>query len=156
MEAADANPRSQSEFRLSAVEVPKASDVLASELRERILTGELVEGTALPAERELVKQTQMSRATVREALRILEVQNLVRVRAGRAGGAFVQRPTTKSMANSVTMLIRGQRIKLADLMETREALEPFCAELAARKRTDDDLAVLDRANETLAEPDADL
>jgi GntR family transcriptional regulator, transcriptional repressor for pyruvate dehydrogenase complex len=138
------------------VDVPKASDVLAHQLRERILTGELPEGTALPAERELVKQTRMSRATVREALRILEVQNLVRVRAGRAGGAFVQRPTTQSMANSVTMLIRGQKIRLADLMETREALEPFCAELAARKRTDDDLAVLDRANETLADPGADL
>ena len=141
---------------LKPVAVPKASDVLAHQLRERILTGELPEGTALPAERELVKQTRMSRATVREALRILEVQNLVRVRAGRAGGAFVQRPTTQSMANSVTMLIRGQKIRLADLMETREALEPFCAELAARKRTDDDLAVLDRANEALANPDAYL
>jgi DNA-binding FadR family transcriptional regulator len=138
------------------VDVPKASDVLARELRERILSGELTEGTALPAERELVKQTQMSRATVREALRILEVQNLVRVRAGRAGGAFVQRPTTKSMANSVTLMIRGQKIKLADLMETREALEPFCAELAARNRTDDDLAVLDKANKDIADPDADL
>lgn len=141
---------------LTPVDVPKASDVLARELRERILSGELVEGTALPAERELVKQTQMSRATVREALRILEVQNLVRVRAGRAGGAFVQRPTTTSMANSVSMMIRGQRIKLADLMETREALEPFCAELAARNRTDDDLAVLDRANDDIANPGADL
>src|SRR6202020_1199423 len=106
---------------LKPVDVPKASDVLAREIRERILSGELVEGTALPAERELVKQTQMSRATVREALRILEVQNLIRVRAGRAGGAFVQRPSTKSMANSVSMMIRGQRIRLADLMETREA-----------------------------------
>jgi DNA-binding FadR family transcriptional regulator len=141
---------------LKPVEVPKASDVLARELRERILSGELVEGTALPAERELVKQTQMSRATVREALRILEVQNLVRVRAGRAGGAFVQRPTTNGMASSVSMLIRGQRIKLEDLMETREALEPFCAESAARKRTDDDLELLDRANEEIADPDADL
>lgn len=141
---------------LNPMSVPKASDVLARELRERILSGELVEGTALPAERELVKQTQMSRATVREALRILEVQNLVRVRAGRAGGAFVQRPTTKSMASSVSMLIRGQRIKLADLMETREALEPFCAELAARNRTDADLAVLDRANNDIATPDNDL
>src|ERR1700739_4940114 len=95
MEAADpANPRSQSELRLGPVEVPKASDVLAGELRERILTGELAEGEPLPAERELVKQAQMSRATVREALRILEVQNLVRVKTGRAGGAFVQRPTT--------------------------------------------------------------
>jgi DNA-binding FadR family transcriptional regulator len=157
MEAADpANPRSQSELRLGPVEVPKASDVLAGELRERILTGELAEGDALPAERELVKQAQMSRATVREALRILEVQNLVRVKTGRAGGAFVQRPTTKSMANSVSMLIRGRRIKLVDLMETREALEPFCAELAARNRTGEDLAELDRANEAIAEPEADL
>jgi GntR family transcriptional regulator, transcriptional repressor for pyruvate dehydrogenase complex len=146
----------RSSVLLKPVEVPKASDVLARELRERILSGELAEGIALPAERELVKQTQMSRATVREALRILEVQNLVRVRAGRAGGAFVQRPTTKSMASSVSMLIRGRQIKLADLMETREALEPFSAELAARKRTEEDLAVLDRANKDIADPEADL
>src|ERR1700742_5047888 len=146
----------RSSVLLKPVDVPKASDVLARELRERILSGELIEGTALPAERELVKQTQMSRATVREALRILEVQNLVRVRAGRAGGAFVQRPTTKSMASSVSMLIRGRRIKLVDLMETREALEPFCAELAARNRTDEDLTELDRANEAIADPEADL
>ena len=157
MEVADtSNPRSRSAIRLSPVDVPKASDVLADKLRERILTGELAEGDPLPAERELVKQTQMSRATVREALRILEVQNLVRVKAGRAGGAFVQRPTTKSMANSVSMLIRGRRIKLVDLMETREALEPFCAELAARNRTDEDLAELDRANEAIADPEAVL
>ena len=154
VDSSSANTRSA--VVLNPVEVPKASDVLARELRERILSGELAEGTTLPAERELVKQTQMSRATVREALRILEVQNLVRVRAGRAGGAFVQRPTSKSMASSVTMLIRGSKIKLADLMETREALEPFSAELAARKRTDDDLAVLDRANKDIANPDAEL
>lgn len=138
------------------VDVPKAPDVLARQLRERILNGEIEEGTALPAERELVKQTQMSRATVREALRILEVQNLVKVKAGRAGGAFVQRPSTASMTSSVTTLIRGRQIKLADLMETREALEPYCAELAAAKRTEDDLAALDRANEAIADPNADL
>jgi DNA-binding FadR family transcriptional regulator len=141
---------------LGPVDVPKAPDVLARELRERILSGELPEGAALPAERELVKQTQMSRATVREALRILEVQNLVRVKAGRAGGAFVQRPSTASMANTVSMLIRGRQIKLADLMDTREALEPFCAELAATKRTNEDLERLDRANDALADPNADL
>ena len=154
MEAADAvTTPSRSGITLGPFDVPKASDVLASQLRERILNGELAEGVSLPAERDLVKQTQMSRATVREALRILEVQNLVRVKAGRAGGAFVQRPTTKSMASSVSMLIRGRRIKLVDLMETREALEPFCAELAARNRTDEDLTELDRANEAIADPE---
>jgi DNA-binding FadR family transcriptional regulator len=156
MEAPEPATHVRSDLKLSPVAVPKASDVLAGQLRERILNGELLEGAPLPAERELVKQTQMSRATVREALRILEVQNLVRVKAGRAGGAFVQRPTTKSIANSVSMLIRGRHIKVVDLMETREALEPFCAELAARNRTSEDLAVLDRANEEIADPDADL
>jgi GntR family transcriptional regulator, transcriptional repressor for pyruvate dehydrogenase complex len=141
---------------LAPIEVPKGPDVLAGELRERILSGELKEGTALPAERELVKQTQMSRATVREALRILEVQNLVRVKAGRAGGAFVQRPSTDAMASSVSMLIRGRQIRLADLMETREALEPFCAELAAAKRTTAQLRVLEQANDAIAEPGASL
>jgi GntR family transcriptional repressor for pyruvate dehydrogenase complex len=157
MEAADAvTTPSRSGITLSPFDVPKASEVLASQLRERILSGELAEGVSLPAERDLVIQTQMSRATVREALRILEVQNLVRVKAGRAGGAFVQRPTTKSMASSVILLIRGRRIKLVDLMETREALEPFCAELAARNRTDEDLTELDRANEAIADLEADL
>lgn len=135
--------------------VPKASDVLAEELRERILNGDLPEGAPLPAERELVKQTGMSRATVREALRILEVQNLVRVRAGRSGGAFVQRPTASFMTNSVSMLIRGQRIKLVDLLETREALEPHCAELAARNHTGADIVALERANSAIEKRDAD-
>lgn len=151
----DVSP-SRSAITLGPMDVPKAPDVLARVLRERILSGELEEGTALPAERELVKQTQMSRATVREALRILEVQNLVRVRAGRAGGAFVQRPTTASMASSVGMMIRGRRIKLVDLMETREALEPYCAELAAAKRTAAELDVLNSANNAIADPKADL
>src|SRR5260370_18568914 len=61
----------RSSVLLTPVDVPKASDVLARELRERILSGELTEGTALPAERELVKKTQMSPAPGREALLIL-------------------------------------------------------------------------------------
>jgi len=94
------------------MEVPKASDVLANELRERILSGEYVEGTPLPPERELVVQTGMSRTTVREALRILEVQGLIRIKAGRAGGAFVRRPGEESVASSLELLIRGRQIRL--------------------------------------------
>ncbi len=136
--------------QLTPMQVPKASDVLADELRERILRGEYPEGTALPPERELVTQTQMSRTTVREALRILEVQGLVRVKTGRAGGAFVQKPGGAAVASSVALLIRGRQIKLADLLETREAIEPSCARLAALHHTEADLAKLDAANEAIA------
>jgi DNA-binding FadR family transcriptional regulator len=151
MTAAEAEPTTiRDQVQLTPLPVPKASDVLADDLRERILRGDFREGTALPPERELVIQTRMSRATVREALRILEVQGLVRIRTGRAGGAFVQRPDEESMANSVSLLIRGQRIRLAALLETREAVEPASARLAAKYRTDADLAGLDAANEVLA------
>lgn len=140
----------RSAIQLSPMDVPKASDVLANNLRERILSGEYSEGTALPPERELVTQTRMSRTTVREALRILEVQGLVRIKAGRAGGAFVQRPGADDMARSVGLLIRGRQLRIADLLETREAVEPFCASLAARHRTDDDLAALEAANDAIS------
>lgn len=136
--------------QLRPMHVPKASDVLADDLRERILRGEFPEGTALPPERELVAQTRMSRTTVREALRILEVQGLVQIRTGRAGGAFVQRPGEESIASTVSLLIRGRQVRLAALLETREAVEPACAQLAAKYRTDSDLEALERANDAIA------
>jgi DNA-binding FadR family transcriptional regulator len=132
------------------MQVPKASDVLADDLRERILRGDFPEGTALPPERELVAQTRMSRTTVREALRILEVQGLVQIRTGRSGGAFVKKPGDESIASTVSLLIRGRQVRLAALLETREAVEPACAQLAAKYRTDADLVALDRANEAIA------
>jgi DNA-binding FadR family transcriptional regulator len=132
------------------MQVPKASDVLATDLRERILRGEFPEGTALPPERDMVVQTQMSRTTVREALRILQVQGLIRIKTGRSGGAFVQRLGGESVADSVSLLIRGRQIQMADLLETREAIEPVCAQLAAKYRTDADLEALERANETIS------
>jgi DNA-binding FadR family transcriptional regulator len=136
--------------QLAPMQVPKASDVLAEELRERILREEFPAGTALPPERELVTQTQMSRTTVREALRILEVQGLVSIKTGRSGGAFVQRPDEESLASSVGLLIRGGQIRLAAVLETREAVEPACAQLAAKYRTDADLDQLDVANDAIA------
>lgn len=144
------SPEARSAIRLSPMEVPKASDVLANELRERILAGEYVEGTPLPPERELVVQTRMSRTTVREALRILEVQGLIRIKAGRAGGAFVTKPGGESVASSLDLLIRGRQLRLASVHETREAIEPSCARLAALHRTTGDLGRLEQANEAIA------
>lgn len=146
MTANEAHPA----IRLSPMQVPKASEVLATELRERILSGEYPEGTPLPPERELVVQTRMSRTTVREALRILEVQGLIRIKAGRSGGAFVQHPGEDSVADSLELLIRGRQIRLASVHETREAIEPSCARLAALNRVPADLRRLEAANEAIA------
>jgi GntR family transcriptional regulator, transcriptional repressor for pyruvate dehydrogenase complex len=141
---------------LSPIDVPKASDVLADILRKRILAGDFPEGTALPPERDLVAQAQMSRTTVREALRILEAQGFVRIRTGRAGGAFVRLPGDESVASSVELFIKGRRIRMAALLETREAIEPALARFAAQRRTDEDLALMDKANAVMTAPNATL
>src|ERR1700746_1688037 len=100
----ESGPRRRA-VQLTPLQVPKAPDVLADDLRERILRGAFPEDTAPPPGRGRVKQTRMSRAPVREALRILEVQGLVRVKTGRAGGAYVYRPGQDSVAGSGDLLL---------------------------------------------------
>ncbi|WNM31783.1 FCD domain-containing protein [Streptomyces sp. Li-HN-5-11] len=103
-----------------------------------------------------MEQTGLSRATVREALRILEVERLVEIRPGRGGGAFVHRPGRESLANTVQLVIRGQQVRLEALHETREAIEPACAALAAGRRTEQDLADLDAAHAELVDAGDDI
>jgi DNA-binding FadR family transcriptional regulator len=134
---------------LPRMKVPKASEILAKDLSEKILSGEFAEGAGLPPERELVAQTGLSRTTVREALRILEVQSLIKIKSGRAGGAFIQRPGEQAMANTVDDIIRGREINRDALLETRRAIEPFCARLAARTRTVEQLAELEATSATV-------
>lgn len=131
---------------LQPLRVPKASDVLADELAGRISRGELREGAALPPERELVLQTGLSRTSVREALRVLEIRGFVEIRAGRGGGSFVRRPTGHDIATTVRLVVRGTHVPLASLLQTRATIEPACAGLAAVRRSDADLREMDSIN----------
>lgn len=127
---------------LGSISVPKSCDVLAGRLQQQILSGDYAPGAALPTERELVTTTGLGRGSVREALRILEAQGLVRTRAGRYGGSVVARPTDALLATHISLFARGNSVSLRALVEARQALEPMVAYLAARNRTAADLAAL--------------
>ena len=131
------------------VTVPKAADVLAGILREKILGGTLLEGVPLPNERDLGIQAGLSRASVREALRILEGEGLIATRIGRNGGSAVVRPSIATIERSVGIYIRGQRIRIDAVLETRAAIEPPSARFAALHRTDADLEVIEAAHAKL-------
>lgn len=135
---------------LQPLHVPKASDVLAEDLSARISSGELVEGSLLPPERALVAQTGLSRTSVREALRVLEVRGFLEIRAGRGGGAVVRRPTGHLLADSVRLVVRGTRVSLPALLQTRATVEPPCAGLAAVRRTAAGLQVMEDSNRLMA------
>jgi DNA-binding FadR family transcriptional regulator len=99
-------------LNLSTLDIPKAADVLAEVLREQILDGQLGEGSTLPSERALAEQSGLSRATVREALLILELDGLVLTRTGRKGGTEVVRPRSERVQRSIRTFIRGQGVRL--------------------------------------------
>ena len=127
---------------LGSVHVPNSCDVLAERLQQQILTGAYPPGSPLPTERELVASSGLSRGSVREALRILGAQGLVRTRAGRYGGSVVSRPTDAQLAGHINLFAKGRGVSLSALVQARQAVEPMVAQLAARHRTAADLAAL--------------
>lgn len=129
--------------RVGMLEVPKSCDVLADRLRLQIFSGAFAPGDPLPPERDLVTETGLSRGSVREALRILEAQGLVRTRPGRHGGSFVCQPSEHLLTQQVDSFARGRGVSTQTLIEAREALEPTLAQLAALNRDNDDLAALE-------------
>lgn len=141
---------------LTPIDIPKAADVLADVLREQILDGRLGEGSTLPSERALAEQSGLSRATVREALLILEVDGLVHTRTGRHGGAEVIRPRSETVQRSIHTFIRGQGIRFESVLHAREAIEPQSARLAALHHTADDWAELARRHREIQERIADI
>jgi DNA-binding FadR family transcriptional regulator len=144
-----------SDLKLSPIVVPKTSDVLATELRRQILSGTLAPGASLPAERDLVVQTGLSRGSVREALRILEAEGLVSTRPGRQGGSVARKPGDESLARYISLFVHGRGISLLALVQTREAVEPSLAALAAKNRTAEDLRELESISERLEAAYAD-
>ena len=117
----------------------KVSHLLAGDLRRQILTGQLAADQQLPPEADLTARLQVSRETLREALRILESQQLVEIRRGRGGGAVVRRPGLEAVARYVALLLQLRKTTLAHLEEVRSVIEPPAAEQAAALAEADDL-----------------
>ncbi|WP_084531567.1 FadR/GntR family transcriptional regulator [Nocardia miyunensis] len=117
----------------------KVPHLLAADLRREILSGQLVADQQLPSEAELVARLRISRETLREALRILESQQLIEIRRGRGGGAVVRRPGLEGVGRYVALLLQLRETTLAHLEEARSVIEPPVAEQVALRASDDDL-----------------
>ncbi|OLF06682.1 hypothetical protein BLA60_30950 [Actinophytocola xinjiangensis] len=113
---------------------PTVAEAIASELRARILDGDLTDGAELPTEAVLLEQFPASRPSLREAFRILETEGLLSVRRGKRGGTVISHPTADTAAYHVGLLVHSRGTTLEDLATARHLLEPLCAELAARRR----------------------
>ena len=131
--------------------VRKAYEQVADQLRELIMTGQLAPGERLPNEALLAREFGVSRATIREALRVLAAQNLLRTAKGAGGGSYVTIPTvdhiSEFLRSNINLLTESQDVSLAELIEARKLLEVPAARLAAERRSEADL---DRLRESIS------
>ena len=122
--------------------LPKAAATLAHEIRAQILGLGMEPGTPLPSEPELIAQSGLGRATVREAIRLLEAQGLVVIKRGSHGGIFVARPDLSNLSHSSAPVLTLSKAPLRDLTSYRKMVEPPAAGLAATMAGAEDKAAL--------------
>lgn len=121
-----------------------AYDRIAAGIRERILSGDLRPGDQLPTPAELSSQHKVSHNTAREALLVLASQGLLTLKRGVTGGTFVTVPRPEQVSGSLqtalALLAESAHVPVSALLEVREMLEVPAAELAALRRTENEMA----------------
>jgi len=117
-------------------------ELVAERLLEHISQRRLRPGDALPTERELTQVYHVGRSSVREALRMLQSNGLIKP-AGK--GVFVVAEFANPLNHSLHLLLTLRETDLRELFEVRKILEGETAALAAARRTDEDLAQMERA-----------
>lgn len=110
----------------------KLADLVAGDIRHAIITGTLKQGDRLPAEPDMIEQYGVSRGVVREALRLLEADQLVEVRRGPKGGAIITPRNHESIDRAALLSMRLQQSTIGDLYETTKVLVPASARLASQ------------------------
>ncbi len=118
----------------------RLAESIAADLRRRIINGEM-DGDELPKQEDLRRMFAVSGPSLREALRILEVEGLVTVRRGKVGGASFHRPDGASAAHAIGLTLQGQSTRLRDLAEVLLVFEPLCAGDCAATTGKDDSAL---------------
>lgn len=135
---------------ISGSPVRKTGEIVADRIRSRIVRGELREGDNLPSESELMATLGVSRPTLREAIRVLEAEQLVSVGRGSRKGAMVHKPRFENVARYAGFALQAEETTIADIYSARLAIEPFVAARLAELRPVEAADGLDTEIENLA------
>ncbi|MGV0741862.1 FadR/GntR family transcriptional regulator [Mycolicibacterium sp. XJ870] len=112
---------------------PRVADIVASKLRDDILSGRLREGDILPTQESLFQEFGVSPPALREAIHLLESDGLISVRRGNMGGAVVRQPSAERTAHMISMVLQARAATPADVSEALLHLEPICAGMCAAR-----------------------
>jgi GntR family transcriptional repressor for pyruvate dehydrogenase complex len=126
----------------------RVADQIVEDLREQILSGALLNGSRLPAERELATAYDVSGPTIREAIRVLSAMGLVNTRNGSRATVTAQGDTLLAM--SIASVVQVEKVGAREVLGLLGALNAYAAELAAEHASDEEIAGLRAAAEETA------
>lgn len=141
----------------NAIVKASISRQIAEQLRSAIVAGQFKIGQRLPTEDELAQRYGVSRPSVREALKRLAAQNLVRARRGPTGGNFVVQPSyaelAESLSGAATLLVGMGALGIEEIIEARRSLQGSCLRLAVRNLNHEHLHNIELALERQRDPE---
>jgi GntR family transcriptional repressor for pyruvate dehydrogenase complex len=123
--------------------------LLADAIADGIVSRGLRPGDRLATEAEMIVEYEVGRATLREALRVLEAQGVIEIRVGAGGGPFVARPDAHRLARVLSLLLRLSDVTLREVLDARLIIEPALAGQAASHRQDGDVRALENNQRAL-------
>ena len=123
----------RAEISVPPIKALKKSELIARELRNQIIRGDIEEGGGLPAEAELMEQFGISRPTLREALRILESDSLITIQRGAQGGAVACKPGPDLAAKHFGLVLQTQDTSVADVFRAGQLIEPPAVRLVVEE-----------------------
>jgi GntR family transcriptional regulator, transcriptional repressor for pyruvate dehydrogenase complex len=113
---------------------------IVQQILDQIKSGDLKPGDKLPSERDLSEMLNVSRNSLREALRALEMMNFIEIKPGE--GAIVREVTISNLLDPVTDAISIDQKLMLDLLDVREIIEIETARRAAIKGTEEDFKAI--------------
>lgn len=136
------------EGRARRIRQPRVAEIVASKLRDDILSGRLRAGDILPTQENLFSEFGVGPPALREAIHLLETDGLISVRRGNMGGAVVQLPSAERTAHMIGMVLQTRAATPADVSGALLHLEPICAGMCAARA--------DRATEVVPQLQAEI
>lgn len=131
----------------------KVYEQVIEKIKEMIVSGKLKKGDKLPPERELVDQLQASRASIREALKALQIIGLIESRQG--GGNYIRESFEGSLFEPLSIMFSLQNSRPEEILELRKIIEVETAALAAKNINDEELieikGIIDQIKESYDE-----
>jgi DNA-binding FadR family transcriptional regulator len=150
--------RERADVEYEVVQTSRAFEEVIAQLRRLTVQGRLKPGDRLPSERDLALKLGVSRNTIREALRGLEMAGVLELRKGAYGGAFLIAPTGDTVATALQDMFQFGSVTAAQLTEARLYITAAVARVACERIREEDIRDLERnvADAQQAESEGDL